>query len=158
MIVKLDLKTELKKRIEKYQFEVGILSEKPRREPKLDDETLGYYAGGPVRKLGPTRSEQSNSEVFLDVQERLGIDLLQDPFKSSANSNIVRFSNEFLKYCFGKSSDKRVENLLQAIVRNPILRGDYGGNTGITADAKGFDRLLFDTGQLFKSIKARILK
>lgn len=52
-------------------------------------------------------------------------------------------------------SKKRLENLLQAIVRNPILRLEYGKNTATAADNKGFDRHLFDTGQMFKAITAR---
>lgn len=52
-------------------------------------------------------------------------------------------------------SIKRVENLLQAVVRNPILKLEYGDNTAITADMKGFDRHLFGTGQTFKAIKAK---
>jgi hypothetical protein len=59
---------------------------------------------------------------------------------------------------FGGGGRQRVLNLLQAIVRNPILKHQYGPNTSATADAKGFDRHLFDTGKMFKSIKAIITK
>jgi hypothetical protein len=51
-----------------------------------------------------------------------------------------------------------MENLAQAIIRNPILRGDYGSNSALTRKIKGFDRFMFDTGQLFQSIKAKVLK
>jgi hypothetical protein len=47
---------------------------------------------------------------------------------------------------------------LQAIVRNPILRGDYGKNKKETIKRKGFDRYMIDTGQFFNSIIARVTK
>jgi hypothetical protein len=49
-------------------------------------------------------------------------------------------------------------NAIQAIVRNPILRGDYGRNNLFTQKVKGFNRLMIDTGQFFNNIKARVFK
>ncbi len=51
---------------------------------------------------------------------------------------------------------KRCENLLQAIVRNPILRGEYGKQGRSTTRTKGFYSPMIDTAQLFKSIKASV--
>ena len=50
----------------------------------------------------------------------------------------------------------RAENLLQAIVRNPMLRGDYGPNLQRRRrKRRGSDRAMIgDTAQLFKAIKA----
>jgi hypothetical protein len=84
--------------------------------------------------------------------------MLLAPFKQKS-SDIIKFSRAYLNLIFAnKPSIRNVENLLQAIVRNPILRGDYGHNKKKTADAKGFDRHLFDTGQMFKAIKAKVTK
>ena len=83
----------------------------------------------------------------------MGFNYLAKPFEKKS-SDIVRFSREFLKLAFGKSQKKRCENLLQAIVRNPMLRGDYGPNSELTQKIKGFDRATIDTAQLFKSIRA----
>lgn len=87
--------------------------------------------------------------------KRLGINILWEPFQKP-NSEILRFTTSFLKMAIAKQNTQRVVNLLQAIVRNPILRQEYGANTSSTADNKGFDRHLIDTAQMFKAIKARV--
>lgn len=161
MRIELDPKfrAKLSKKIEAYNFEVGVLDEKPRREAlfhkRFESPELGAYAGGPVRKLTRQRSAESNAQVLVENMERLNTNLLAEPFEKQS-SDIIKFTNTFLKMVTGTPVKKRIENLLQAIVRNPILRGDYGSNSSITADNKGFDRSLIDTGQMFKSIKARV--
>lgn len=150
----------LASRIEQFQFEVGILEDKPHYKPVesglFETPQLGNYAGGPVRKTTREPSGKMVSEVLVENMERMNTNLLSEPFSSKQNVDINRFTKAFLRLATGdKISIRRVENLLQAVVRNPILRQDYGGNTAPTADAKGFDRLLIDTAQMFKAIKAR---
>jgi hypothetical protein len=70
----------------------------------------------------------------------------------------MKFTKSFIDLVMGRVPIKRVENLVQAIVRNPILRQDYGTNEARTADAKGFDRHLIDTSQMFRALKARARK
>lgn len=145
---------KLQGRVEQYDFEVGILEDKTHYEPLKDE--FRSYAGGPVRKKSRTRSELTTGEIFVQNMRRLGKNLLLAPFRDSKNQEIVKFAREFLKFVISsKSNKRRVENLLQAVVRNPILRGDYGGNTPNTSFQKGFDRHLFDTGQMFQLIKAK---
>lgn len=144
----------------KYSFEVGVLDDGPHKVAARGErgnkgqDVLSKYAGGPVRKKTRQDSGLTLSEISKRNREHLGFNYLLEPFKKRS-SDIVKFSNEFFKLAFGKSEKKRAENLLQAIVRNPILRGDYGNNSPITQKIKGFDRLMIDTGQLFKSIKAK---
>lgn len=151
----------LKKRIQMYEFEVGILDDKPYKEPIVaplfkEAEGLGSYAGGPVRKKTRVSSDKTIGQILIDNMERLNINLLWEPFKKT-NSDILKFTDAFLRLATKrKMSIKRVENLLQAIVRNPILKKEYGNNRSGTADGKGFDRHLIDTGQMFQSIKARV--
>lgn len=153
----------LKKRIEMYNFEVGIINDNPYKEPEVqplfkESENLGSYAGGPVRRKTRKTSGKNISQILVDNMERLGINLLAEPFKKT-NSEILKFTDAFLKLATKrKMSIRRVENLLQAIVRNPILKQEYGHNKSHTADAKGFDRHLIDTGQTFQQIKARVIK
>lgn len=148
----------LKSRVEGYEFEVGVLDDKPHREAvetgRFDTPQLGSYAGGPIRKTSRKESGQSIGDVLVSNMERLNTNLLLEPFKDES-ADINRFTRSFLQSALAKKSMKRVENLLQAIVRNPILRGEYGGNKAHTADAKGFDRHLIDTAQMFKAIRAR---
>jgi len=144
---------------EKYSFEVGILEDKIHKLPKKGvrglkgQDVISSYAGGPVRKTSTNESVLNVSDVSKANRDRLRINYLTAPFKKKS-SDIIKFSNEFFKLAFGRSEKKRCENLLQAIVRNPILRGEYGSNSEITQKIKGFDRGMIDTAQLFKSIKA----
>ena len=149
---------KLKGRIETYNFEVGILDDKPHRYA-LDggpdgQDNLGSYAGGPIRKASMQRSPKTVGDIFIENMERKNINFLLRPFQER-NSEILRFTTAFLRMVVAKSNARRVENLLQAVVRNPILRQEYGANKSSTADAKGFNRYLFNTGQMFKAIKAR---
>lgn len=165
--MKLEMPTfgkNLKKSINRFEFEVGIIPDtahyEPQHTPLGQTPPTSTYAGGPVRKASRVKSELSTGEIFIENMKRLNVDLLRAPFKEKSNKDIVKFTREFLKMALSKGSlgRKRVINLLQAIVRNPILRQEYGPNGSGTADAKGFDRHLFDTGKMFKSIKAVISK
>jgi len=151
---------KLQGRIEKYEFEVGVLDDKVHMDPvvqgRFEEPQLKNYAGGPVRRTSRQAGNQTVGEVLVANMQRLNINLLLRPFQER-NSDILKFTTEFLKLVTsGKSSIKRLENLLQAIVRNPILKQEYGKNTPGAADAKGFNRHLFDTGQMFKGIRARV--
>lgn len=152
-------KNNLQGRFGKYSFEVGVLDDKAYMKPRRGERGLkgadvtGVYAGGPVRKISRTPSGQNVSDVSKANRDRLGFNYLSEPFKKKS-SDIIKFTEEFFKLAFGRSQKKRCENLLQAIVRNPILRGDYGRNSLLTQKIKGFDRSMIDTAQLFKSLKA----
>jgi hypothetical protein len=159
MIIKLDerFKKNVAGLFGKYEFEVGVLDDGPYRTPlrgkrgKKGQDVLSTYAGGPVRKKGRA-SSMKISDVSKANRERFNY--LTQPFKKQS-SDIIRFTETFFKLVFGRSEKKRAENLLQAIVRNPMLRGDYGPNATLTQKIKGFDRAMIDTGQLFKAITAR---
>lgn len=154
-----DFKQRYAARIERYQFEVGVLQNRQRREAKehglYETPDLKTYAGGPARKVSTKSENKTNAEVLIDNMKRLNTNLLSEPFQDKSKP-LRKFVDGFLKMATGQGfSMKRVENLLQAVVRNPILKKEYGGNSSTTADNKGFDRHLIDTGQMFKSIKAR---
>lgn len=151
---------KLKGKIESYQFEVGVLEDKPHRLPLehglFEKPNLGSYAGGPVRKATRKDSDKTIGQVLVENMQRLNINLLQRPFQEKS-SDILRFTEAFLRLVTESGmSEKRVENLIQAIVRNPILKQEYGQNKSSTADMKGFNRHLIDTAQMFKEIKARV--
>ena len=137
----------------KYDFQVGVLNDGPHKQARSAKAGLGTYAGGPVRKKSNKAGPATISEVSEANRERMDVNYLTDPFQHRS-SDIMKFTREFFKLAFGKSEKKRAENLLQAVVRNPILRGDYGSNATLTKKIKTFDRLMIDTGQLFKAIRA----
>lgn len=140
----------------KYHFEVGVLEDGPHKLParKVNGKSpRGSYAGGPVRRKSSRTDGTTIAEVSEANRERLGFNYLIEPFEVRS-SDIIKFTKEFFRLAFGRSEKKRAENLLQAIVRNPILRGDYGGNSEAAQKRKGFDRNMIDTAQLFKALKA----
>lgn len=162
MQIKLDSRFQkhVKGMFGKYSFEVGVLDDKAHKKPKLGqrglkgEDVISNYAGGPVRKSSNIESGLAISDVSKANRDRMGFNYLTQPFKRRS-SDIIKFSNEFFKLVFGRSQKKRAENLLQAIVRNPILRGEYGPNGPMTKKIKGFDRAMIDTAQLFKALTAR---
>lgn len=151
--------SKLAGRFGKYNFEVGVLQDGPYKKPrrgergKKGQDVLSTYAGGPIRKKSRQTSGQTISDVSKANRERLGVNYLSAPFQKKS-SDIIKFTNEFFKLVFGRSEKRRAENLLQAVVRNPILRGEYGDNSPLTQRIKGFNRGMIDTAQLFKSILA----
>lgn len=156
-----------------YVFEVGILDDKAYRKPvaKGYEKTVkrkkaGYsvtttmtalrnFNGGPAR-----RASRDVNGTVADVSKwnRLRYDYLREPFKNPKNKDVLKFTGAFLSLLKGKGQIRRLENALQAVVRNPIKRQDYGVNSVKTIKAKGFDRVMIDTGQLFQNIKARVKK
>ncbi len=151
-------------RYDRFQMEVGVLQDSPHKLPKERppgaenfQSNLTAYAGGPVRKKSRQDGPLTIAQVSAANRDRLGVNYLTEPFKRR-DSNIIKFSEAFFKMAAGRaaSMQRRVENLLQAIVRNPILRGEYGKQARSTTREKGFVRPMIDTGQLFKAIKGRV--
>ena len=144
----------------KYEFEVGVLHDGPHFRPRKGarglkgEDVKGTYAGGSVRRKSRIPSGNTIAQVSKENRKRLGFNYLSKPFDKKSD-DLIKFTNNFFKFVFGRSEKKRAENTLQAVVRNPILRGDYGSNSALTQLIKGFDRKMIDTGQLFKSIVAR---
>lgn len=151
---------KIKGRIEAYRFEVGILDDSAHLNPveaKLFGQPqLTTYASGPVRKTSRNAGDKTTGEVLIDNMKRMNRNILLEPFQERS-SDIIKFTQAFLKMVTTAPgmNIRRVENLLQAVVRNPILRKDYGDNNATTADSKGFNRRLIDTGQMFKAIIAK---
>jgi hypothetical protein len=158
MTIKLDRRfyKQAKGTFEKYDFRVGVLEDKAHKLAEPKSKGLKSYAGGPARKTSRQSSGMSVSDVSQSLRKQTGINFYTRPFRSKKNKDILNFLNSFFDLCAGRSQPRRAENLLQAIVRNPILRGDYGRNTRATAKAKGFNRLMIDTAQLFRAITAKV--
>ncbi len=155
--IKLDRRfsKQAKGMFEKYSFDVGVLNDTVHRDAKPASTGLKSYAGGPARKQARSGS-QTISQVSEKLRRQTGINFYTAPFRSKNNKDILNFSKSFFDLVAGRSQKRRCETLLQAIVRNPILRGDYGRNSPLTAKIKGFNRYMIDTGQLFKAITAKV--
>lgn len=173
-------KKQLKLAFKNQAARVGIITDKAHKDPiseraarkrawrkdksltvqsALSVGTLKTYAGGPARRAGSRSSGETLASVSEDLRQKTGINFYTKPWRSRKNQEIVRFTKQWLKRMLRPEeiSSKRVENLLQAIVRNPIIRGDYGRNSQATAKAKGFNRFMIDTAQLVKGIKGKLV-
>ena len=159
MLIKLDgrFRKQAKGQFEKYEFQVGILQDGIHKQALPPTKGLKSYAGGPARKVSGKSSGMTISEVSESLRKNTGINFYTKPFSSKRNKDILNFVKAFFDLCAGRSQRKRAENLAQAIVRNPILRGDYGRNSKATAKAKGFNRFMIDTAQLFRGITAKVV-
>jgi hypothetical protein len=164
MEIKLDARFQKKVQglFGKYEFYVGVLEDGPHKDAATGKrglkgaDVITQYAGGPRRKLRVPNKDSglTIAQVSHENRKRLGYNYLTKPFEDRT-SDIIKFSNEFFRLVFGRSEKKRAENLLQAIVRNPILRGEVGHQSALTSKIKGFVRPMIDTAQLFKAIRAR---
>ncbi len=160
-------KQDFSKEINGYEFTVGILEDKPHFWPKGvrgvksgkagPASNLKNYAGGPARLTSRKKDGESIGQVLVDNMKRQNRNFLKEPFEKP-NARLIKFLKAFLDMALAKKSPKRVENLLQAVVRNPILEQKYGRNKAKTARAKGFNRLLIDTAQMFRAIKATVTR
>lgn len=74
--------------------------------------------------------------------------------KNPENTDLLRVMDELKKIFDGNVNPKRIENGAIALVRNQILRRDFGSNADSTVKQKGFDMPLMRTGAMFSSIKA----
>jgi len=148
----------IERQIEGYEFEVGVLKDKVHPRPQRGSTKA--FAGGPARKIDRAASGKATiGEILIYNQKRTNTDFLREPFQEKTSA-IMKFTKEFLKLAFKHPgvNMKRVENLLQAIVRNPILKLDYGSNSSKAQKTKGFNRHLFDTAVMFNAIKAKVYK
>ena len=136
-----------------YKFEVGIINNEPKKLRKKG--ATKNFAGLRVSATGKIAPKVSLAEVAKYNDNRYG--WLKKPFKIAGNKEVLAVVKEIALQTFSKKSadNRRLENAVQAVVRNPILRGDYGNNAPATVKQKGFDKLGIDTAQFFKAIKAK---
>jgi hypothetical protein len=152
--LKKPLSKTLKSKIESCTMEVGILEDRPHKRAKKGLKSL---AGGPAQKVGKD-SGLTIAQVARFARASSKVNFWTKPFQTKAGE-ITKFFKVFIDMVFSNRSSanvKRLENLLGAMVRGPILRGEYGRDKNTTAAAKGFNRKLIATGQLFSAIRGRV--
>lgn len=149
-------KKRLAARYERYQIEAGILEDKPHRKPRPAKQGLGTLAGGPVRKM-KQESYQKISDVSENIRKQHGIDYLRAPVRKFKSKDMLAFRKAFGDLLTGKNKNySKVEAAFRAVIRNPILHQHYGANSKLARAIKTFNRKLFDTGQFFKAITAKV--
>lgn len=141
-------------KLDKYEVQVGLLENKVRNKPKFGQ--FKSYAGKTLLREGGVSKGASMVEVaeYLDKNYKW----LRKPFLLKNNKEVVAVINDIVKDMNGQDLKQRILNGFQAVVRNPILRGEYGFHSAKWAKKKGFNQLLMMTGQFFKNIKSRFIK
>lgn len=149
-----NLSKKLAFKLDKYQVEVGLLSDKVRKKPKFGK--FKNYAGKTLLQEGGISKGAKIVELaeILDKKYKW----LRKPFLLKNNKEVVLVLNDIVKDMNGQDLKQRILNGFQAVVRNPILRGEYGFHSSKWAKKKGFNQLLMMTGQFFKAIQARFKK
>lgn len=149
-----NLSKRLAFKLEKYEVEVGLLSDKKRNKPIFGQ--YKSYAGKTLLREGGVSTGASLVEVaeYLDKHYKW----LRKPFLIAKNKELVTVLNDIVKDMNGQDLKKRILNGFQAVVRNPILRGEYGFHSAKWAKKKGFNHLMMMTGQFFKNVNARFKK
>ena len=149
-----NLSKKLAFKLDKYQVQVGLLEDKKRKQPKFGE--FKSYAGKTLLREGKVSAGDSLVEVAESLDRKYK--WLRKPFLIKNNKEVVMVLNDIVKDMNGQDLKQRILNGFQAVVRNPILRGEYGKNTTSWAKKKGFNQLLMMTGQFFKNVKARFKK
>lgn len=139
------------KRLGKYEVEVGILEDGPEKKWKPEQKN---FHGGPANKTAGNAKDSTLRDVF--AKWNLRYQLLLAPLRAAGNKDVVEVIGRMVADLgtLGKQKQQFL-NAVQALIRNPIMRGDYGKNSKEWAKAKGFNRLLINTGAMFNAIKAR---
>lgn len=138
-------------KLKKYAFEIGVFTNDKGRKPLKD---LGVYAGGQVSKQSRIKGNVGVADLAKKLDKMYK--WLFKPFRKKSNKEVAKVIVELQGDFNTNNNKKRLENALQAVVRNPILRKEYGHNALKTIEVKGFDRVMIRTGNFFKNIKARI--
>ncbi len=144
---------DINKQLAGFETDIGVITDRP---AALAKHKLKTFAGGPANRV----AGQSKTTTVGDILKKfdLKINLLLKPWWRSENKDVVRVVEEITRDMNSPADKRRFINAAQAVVRNPILRGDYGDNSQQTEEKKGFNRFLINTGTLFNNIKARLSK
>lgn len=141
----------LQAKMRRYDVMIGVLEDGPSAKWKKEQKSL---AGGPANKVAGRNKEVTLRALM--AKWNAVYNLLLAPWRKADNKEVVEVIGR-MAADMGTSGRQKQAFLsaVQAAVRNPITRGDYGKNSPEWAKAKGFNRLLINTGTLFNNIKAR---
>ncbi|MBD0785780.1 hypothetical protein HUO09_05465 [Vibrio sp. Y2-5] len=166
--------TDLEKEVQAFNshhIRIGILDKnitarKADREKPLKSFRKKQASSVKTDNKGKTTLKLSKLAEFMDA--RYGV--FSKAESHFMNQDVIRVTNALIK-TFGVSSPtlqmiNRIESGARALIRNPIMRKDFGSNSVATIDGwttpsghhfrgKGFDWPMIDTGTFFNSIKAK---
>ncbi len=164
-----DLEEEVKK-FNSHHIRVGVLDKNKTARKADRTEPLKSFQGKEAsrvkKKNGKLNLKLTKLAEYMDA--RYGVFTKAE--SHFLNQDVVRVTNELIKlFNAGHATPAKirsVEYAAQALIRNPIIRKDYGSNSTATikggigynghqVQGKGFDWPMVDTGTFFNSIKAQ---
>lgn len=168
-----DLDADAKK-FNRMEIEVGVLNKSATARVADRDAGLKTLPGtgkqaSKIKRGGAGKSELRLTELAKILDNRYGV--FSESEKHFTNQDVVRVTNQlvdvFEKGAMTETMQRRIENACIALVRNPIMRKDFGANAsstigggigynGYKVEGKGFDWPMVDTGFFFQNIKARM--
>lgn len=149
------------KAFENQRVRVGILDEFQMAAVPASAEERGLKTlrgtGEKARKI-KSRSKTlplRQLAVYLDAQ----YGVFTNAINNASNNDLNLVTKELIKaFSGGEVEQRRIQNAAIALIRNPILRKDFGSNMRSTSDVKSFDWPMVDTGTFFLNIKAEYLR
>lgn len=150
-----------------FEAEVGIVYDFDKRESVAGPRVVQRW-GGPARSKSKKKAQITIGEVAHKMQSKYHY--IQRAAKSPDNSLINDVKHSLILACYSSMGSKkpnegfissmrrRYLNACQALVRNPILRGEFPANSPTTIKMKGFNRPMINTGTFFTAIKAMFIK
>lgn len=138
---------------ESQRVKVGVLSDRPVSIPRNKREGLSALKGTnyPRRKI-KKRGGMALTKLAEILDREYGF--ISDTPLLPNNSDLMKVMDELMVIFNKKPNSRRIENAAIAMIRNPIIRMDFGSNAASTISEKGFDRPMVDTGTLFSNISA----
>ena len=121
--------------------------------------TLSTLSGSTARNFVKRKGRQKNITLrklafILDAKKGIFSDVLIN----AENKELVAMGQLFAKFNKSAGDIRRLQNIGQALVRNPILRKDYNPNKPSTIKRKRFNHYGLNTGTFFNNIKAKYFK
>lgn len=108
-----------------------------------------------VRKVKELDNNYTLGELLLDLEGYgLFTDAVRDPHNEDLITMFEALKNIFLKNDWDSDDENILTNASRALIRNRIIENRLGRNSKVTADNKGFNRPMMDTGTLFTNIES----
>ncbi len=165
--------TDLEKQVEEFNshhIRIGVLDKNKTARIADREKPLKSFQGKQASrvktgKAGRTELKLSKLAEYMDA--RYGV--FSKAESNFQNQDVVRVTNQLLALFNAENPSsemiRRIENAARALVRNPIMRKDFGSNAmatikggvgynGHNVQGKGFDWPMVDTGTFFNSIRA----
>ncbi len=159
-------------RVEKQSVYVGYGSQSGQLgslRARIPDRTKPLATGLPEGRGGGASLQRStikrNGYADVTTKQIAGwldkkYHFISKPFIGASNIYVEEIANEFAKTLDPsyRIHTRRLENAAIALIRNPVIAGEYGHNHAKTVKEKGFDHLMIDTGSTMARLQAKYYK